>query len=87
MWKRNAIPHRVERLSTGTIIVHVREGESRSGGRVAIYARVSSAENRKNLDSQAERLIQYATAKGYQPVIVVKEVGSGLNDQRKKLDG
>ncbi|MBR8839168.1 MAG: IS607 family transposase [Stigonema ocellatum SAG 48.90 = DSM 106950] len=54
--------------------------------KVAIYTRVSSAENRKNLDSQAERMCQYSTAKGYQVVHIVKEVGSGLNDHRKKLE-
>jgi len=75
MWKRNDIPHRVEQLSTGTIIVHLREGESSPGGRAAIYARVSSSENKKNLEAQSERLTQYATAKGYQTVVVVKEGG------------
>ncbi len=53
--------------------------------RVAIYARVSSAENRTNLDSQAERLVSYATAKGYQIAQVVKEIGSGVNDSRPKF--
>jgi putative resolvase len=53
--------------------------------KVAIYARVSSNENKSNLDSQAERLKGYCTAKGYQTVQVVKEVGSGVNDNRKKL--
>ncbi|TVP66723.1 MAG: IS607 family transposase [Leptolyngbya sp. LCM1.Bin17] len=86
MGKRNDIPHRVELLSAGTIIVHLGEGEASPGARAAIYARVSSAENKKTLDAQAERLSQYATVKGYQTVAVVKEVGSGLNDQRKKLD-
>lgn len=52
---------------------------------VAIYARVSSNENKANLDSQAERLTQYAIARGYQIVEIVKEVGSGVNDNRKKL--
>jgi hypothetical protein len=41
--------------------------------RVAIYARVSSRENKSNLDSQAERLIAYCTAKGYQVSSVVKD--------------
>lgn len=50
-----------------------------------IYARVSSSENRKNLDSQAERLTAYATARGYTIIAVVKEVGSGVNDSRQKL--
>jgi predicted site-specific integrase-resolvase len=37
------------------------------------------------LKSQAERLTQYALAKGYQIKYIVKEVGSGVNDNRKKL--
>src|SRR5689334_1885583 len=53
--------------------------------RVAIYARVSSAENKSNLDSQAERLGAYCTARGYQIAKIVKEVGSGVNDARPKL--
>jgi predicted site-specific integrase-resolvase len=52
--------------------------------KVAVYARVSSAENKSNLDSQAERLIAYCTAKGYQIAKVVKEIGSGVNDSRPK---
>lgn len=53
--------------------------------KVAIYARVSSNENRSNMEAQAQRLRNYATAKGYQIVEVVQEVGSGVNDNRKKL--
>ena len=53
--------------------------------RVAVYARVSSTENKANLKSQAERLCQYSTAKGWQIVHVVEEVGSGVNDHRKQL--
>jgi predicted site-specific integrase-resolvase len=53
--------------------------------KVAIYARVSSNENKSNLDSQANRLKEYAIAKGYMITHIVKEVGSGVNDNRKKL--
>src|SRR5262249_5511865 len=53
--------------------------------RTAIYSRVSSAENRGSLDSQAERLVAYRAARGYQVAKVVKEVGSGVNDARPKL--
>ena len=52
---------------------------------VAVYARVSSAENKPNLDSQAKRLVDYCTTKGYQVSKVVKEVGSGVNDARPKF--
>ena len=54
-------------------------------GKVAVYARVSSAENKTNLDSQAERLVAYCMAKGYQVARVVKEVGSGVNNSRQKF--
>ena len=53
--------------------------------RVAIYARVSAAENRPNLECQADRLVAYCAAKGYQVHQVVKEVGSGVNDSRPKF--
>jgi putative resolvase len=54
--------------------------------RVAIYSRVSSSENKENLERQSQRLTEYATVKGYQIVKIVKEVGSGLNDNRKQLE-
>lgn len=71
---------------SGTIIV-VEENQKASTGQehVAIYARVSSAEHRENLDRQAERLTQYCTLKGYQVAQVVKEIASGVNDSRPKL--
>jgi len=53
--------------------------------RAAIYARVSSAESKSNLDAQAERVAQYAIARGWRVARVVKEVGSGGNDHRKRL--
>ena len=53
---------------------------------VVVYARVSSSENKGNLDTQAERLISYCNAKGYKVKKVVKEIGSGLNDNRPKLE-
>jgi len=74
-------------LKTGTIIVpdNIFEAKKQKEKVVAIYARVSSNENKKNLDTQAERLKQYAIAKGYQIAYVIKEIGSGVNDNRKKL--
>ena len=70
---------------SGTIIVEPRGLQPAPEERVAIYARVSSAEHRENLERQAERLRQYCTTRGYQVVKVVKEVGSGVNDSCPKL--
>jgi predicted site-specific integrase-resolvase len=73
-------------LPSGTIVVT--EGEEPQVtpvGQVAIYARVSSHEQRANLDRQAARLEDYCAAKGYQVSKVVKEIGSGVNDNRAKF--
>jgi putative resolvase len=51
----------------------------------AVYTRVWSAENKSNLDSQAERLVAYCTVRGYQVSKVIKEIGSGVNDNRPKF--
>lgn len=52
---------------------------------VICYARVSSSENKDNLERQAERLVSYANASGMKVKEVIKEIGSGLNDRRRKL--
>jgi putative resolvase len=70
--------------ATGTIIVETDEPVEVEPVAL-IYARVSSAEAKQNLERQATRLSDYATARGYRIYKVVKEVGSGLNDNRKLL--
>lgn len=80
MWKRGEL--KATQLPSGTVIV---DNSTPNIQGVVIYARVSSAENKSNLESQAERLTRYCEAKGYQITGIVKEVGSGVNDNRKKL--
>jgi putative resolvase len=75
-----------QRIGPHTIIIT--EGQAlpvEKPARVAIYARVSSHEHQANLDRQAERLVAYCAAKGYQVAKVVKEIASGVNDSRPKL--
>jgi len=52
---------------------------------VVIYARVSSIKHKEYLDRQVARLEDYCAAKGYQVGRVVKEIGSGVNDSRRKF--
>jgi putative resolvase len=84
MWQRGELP--AHQLPSGTVIV---EGpptpQATRPRRVAVYARVASAENRKNLDSQAERVAAFCAARGWQVAKVVKECGSGVNDQRPQI--
>ena len=74
---------KIERTKTGRVLIVV--DEPVKDQTVAVYARVSSSENKNNLERQAQRLIDYANAKGYKVEKVVKEIGSGLNDNRPKL--
>jgi putative resolvase len=69
-------------LPTGTIIV--RESKPAATG-AALYARVSSAEQKDGVTRQMQRLRDYAAARGYQVVAEVTEIASGLNDERPKL--
>jgi putative resolvase len=52
---------------------------------VVIYARVASPQQQADLDRQVSRLEDYCAARGYQVGRVVKEIGSGVNDGRRKF--
>ena len=71
---------------SGTIIVTELDEKSNSLQKVTIYARVSSNEMKENLERQADRLVEYCIAKGWQVSQVIKEIDSGLNDGRPKLE-
>ena len=63
MYKRGEIPGAYQ-LPSGTIIVP-EESAVELPDKVAIYTRVSSSENKDNLDRQAKRLEEYCLARGY----------------------
>ena len=87
LYKRGQIPG--YQMPTGTVIIEepINQTEERAlrSQFVVVYARVSSTENKKNLDTQAERLITWRNAQGWSVGKVVKECGSGINDQRPKF--
>ena len=75
----------IERLPTGRYYVVV---PPESEGRCVVYARVSSGDQREDLDRQVGRLVAWATGHGHRPDEVVKEVGSGLNgNQLRRVVG
>ena len=82
-YSKGMIPN-AYKLPTGTIIVQEKE-EKELGNKVAVYARVSSLENKPNLITQSKRIQDFCSAKGWVVSIVVEECGSGLNDSRPKL--
>ena len=50
-----------------------------------IYARVSSSDQKSDLERQVEYLKEYCSAKGYNVVDVLTDVASGLNEKRRGL--
>ena len=75
----------IERTDTNRVLI-VDDEDCDIKQHVAIYARVSSSENKSNLETQKQRLLDYCAAKGYQVKRIVTETGSGLNDKRPKLE-
>jgi predicted site-specific integrase-resolvase len=71
-------------LDTGTVIVR-EPAQPQEALSVALYARVSSAEQKEDLERQMQRLKDYAASRGYQVTRTVSELASGLNDSRPKF--
>jgi predicted site-specific integrase-resolvase len=75
-------------MGTGTNLITEPIGEPQTPDRpvkIAIYTRVSAAENQDDLHGQAIRLRDNCTAKGYPVTKVMKEIGFGVNDTHPKL--
>lgn len=89
-WKAGQLPIRAERMPTGTVIVY--EACPEQGRRdtspvsaVGLYARVSSSDQKNDLDAQLGRLVAYASTQKWIVAKAVAEIGSGLNGHRPKL--
>lgn len=54
-------------------------------GGVALYARVSSSDQKADLDRQVARLAEFAATQDLRVVEVVKDIGSGVNGHRRGL--
>src|SRR2546426_1062339 len=73
-------------LDTGTIVVRQEDRlTEKQVTNVALYALVSSVDQKHDLERQMERLKDYAAAQGYHVTHMVSEIGSGLNDRRPKF--
>jgi predicted site-specific integrase-resolvase len=69
----------------GGLILVGSETAGQSAGRTVVYARVSSADQRSDLDRQVARITTWATGEGLAVNRVVTEVGSALNGHRRKF--
>lgn len=93
VWKwcrEGTMPVPVEQTPTGMWLIHDPKYEpfaatSSDNGVTVCYARVSSSDQKQDLTRQADRLKAFALAMGVEQPEVVTEVGSGMNDKRRKL--
>jgi predicted site-specific integrase-resolvase len=69
----------------GTIFVDLHENKVIKNEYNVIYSRVSTNEQKKDLETQIERTLNFANAKGLTVHKIYKEIASGLNDKRQKL--
>ena len=81
-WKAGKLPVDALQMPTGTIIIKDRKVDP---GSVALYARVSSHDQKKDLEAQIGRLASFAVSNGWSVAQTVTEIGSGLNGHRPKL--
>jgi putative resolvase len=81
MFKSHKLPVPAKQLPTGTIIVDDRPQDAG----VALYARVSSHDQKKDLEAQIGRLAVFAANQKLTVIKTVSEVGSGLNGHRQGL--
>ena len=81
LFKAGKLGVTAHRLPTGTIIVDDIPVESGA----ALYARVSSHDQKKDLEAQMGRLAVYAATQRLTVLDTVSEVGSGLNGHRKGM--
>jgi len=85
-WFRDGkLPVPAVRTPSGTILVEVPRASSTKNARAVVYARVSSHDQRSDLDRQVARMTEWASARAMAVSEVVIEVGSGMNGRRRKL--
>jgi putative resolvase len=77
-----ALPVPARQLPTGTILV---EPSAEPSGKTVAYCRVSSADQRDDVERQAGRVAEEAGKRGITLDATVTEVGSGLDGNRAKL--
>lgn len=84
-FREGTLPVPAERVGPRTILVNIDANTSLSvAGGVGLYARVSSHDQKQDLERQTARLSAWAAKAGHAVVRVESEVASGMNGSRTK---
>ncbi len=82
-WREGILPVPARKVGPRTILVDTAVGDS--AGAVGLYARVSSHDQREDLERQVARISDWAAKAGTRVVRVESEVGSGVNGARPRV--
>ncbi|MFE3416533.1 IS607 family transposase [Streptomyces mirabilis] len=84
-FREGTLPVPAERVGPRTILVSIDANTSPSvTGGVGLYARVSSHDQKPDLERQTARLAQWAAKAGHTVVRIESEIASGMNGGRTK---
>ena len=84
-FRAGTLPVPAVRVNQRTILVAPEAALEKPASALGLYARVSSHDQKGDLDRQVARLSGWAAATGQPVVRVEAEVGSGMNGSRTKL--
>jgi putative resolvase len=82
-YREGSLPVPAQRV--GRLILVDQPASGCDAGRVVAYCRVSSADQKDDLERQAGRVVAGAAGQGLAVGQVVSEIGSGMNGRRRKL--
>lgn len=82
---KKLLPVPSSQLNTGTILVDPITNDKQKDLKNFIYARVSTYTKKDDLTRQAELCQQFCINKGWTIEKTIKEISSGMNDNRPKL--
>ncbi|MFD9514377.1 IS607 family transposase [Streptomyces mirabilis] len=84
-FREGTLPVPAERVGPRTILVNIDANTSPSvTGGVGLYARVSSHDQKPDLERQTARLAEWAAKAGHTVVRIESEIASGMNGGRTK---
>ena len=85
-WFHNGtLPCPAQQLPTGTILVDV-QSKNDNMLKTITYSRVSSSNKKNDLQTQIELCNQFCISNGWEIDKSIKEIASGMNDNRPKLN-
>ncbi|MCK4175974.1 IS607 family transposase [Aciditerrimonas ferrireducens] len=86
-FREGKLPVPARKMGKLILVGDLMEANRPTTKQTAVYARVSSSDQKADLDRQVARVVAFATAHGYAVDQVVTEVGSALNGHRRKFLG